>query len=348
MWFGRAKLLLLTAAACTTGASASQEREPAALPKHITPPAAAAIGRGLAFLVRCQAPDGSWRSGVGGDQYPTAMTSLAGTALLANGNTTTQGRYAPQVYRAVNYLLRNSHESGLIAAKEQEGRSCMHGHGFAMLFLGQAYGMTEDAETQERLRQALQRAVRLTASSQSRAGGWYYKPESRSDEGSVTVTQIQGFRSCRNAGIAVPKATIDQAMEYLAKSANPDGGIRYRAGQGGNSRPAITAAAVACWYNAGEYDNPLAKKALEFSKRTVGVSGGGGHYFYAQLYMAQVMYLSGDESWDWYFPKMRDRLLELQAPDGSWQGDNVGKVYGTAIALIILQLPYNYMPIMQR
>ncbi len=34
--------------------------------------------------------------------------------------------------------------------------------------------------------------------------------------------------------------------------------------------------------------------------------------------------------------------------DGSWQGDYIGKAYGTAIALIILQLPYKYLPVYQR
>ena len=34
--------------------------------------------------------------------------------------------------------------------------------------------------------------------------------------------------------------------------------------------------------------------------------------------------------------------------DGSWQGDNVGSTYGTAIALTILQLPWAQVPIYQR
>jgi hypothetical protein len=34
--------------------------------------------------------------------------------------------------------------------------------------------------------------------------------------------------------------------------------------------------------------------------------------------------------------------------DGSWNGDGIGKAYGTAIALIILQLPYKYLPVYQR
>jgi hypothetical protein len=45
---------------------------------------------------------------------------------------------------------------------------------------------------------------------------------------------------------------------------------------------------------------------------------------------------------------MRDWLLAAQSNDGSWEGDAVGKVYGTAIALVILQIPYGYLPILQR
>ena len=32
----------------------------------------------------------------------------------------------------------------------------------------------------------------------------------------------------------------------------------------------------------------------------------------------------------------------------SWNGDQVGLVYGTAIALLILQIPYNHLPVLSR
>jgi hypothetical protein len=192
----------------------------------------------------------------------------------------------------------------------------------------------------------------LTARSQSDDGGWIYTPNSRGDEGSVTITQLQGLRACRNSGIAVSRKVIDNALGYLDKSALPDGGIAYRADRRGSSRPPITAAAVACWYHAGQHDHPLAIKALAYIKQRIGTGGsrGGtwGHYFYAHFYMAQVMWLSGEEDWAWYFPSMRDWLLSTQGPDGSWEGDSVGKTYGTAIALTILQMPYGYLPILQR
>ncbi len=226
----------------------------------------------------------------------------------------------------------------------------MYGQGFGMLFLSQLYGMTEDATRAQQIHDVLTRAVQLTSGAQNAAGGWYYTADSGADEGSVTGTQVQALRSCRNVGVAVPKAVIDNAMEYLANSQNSNGGIRYSLRQPrGNSRPAITAAAVCCWYNAGEYTNPRAKKALEYCKPLIKPRGSkGGHDYYAHLYFAQALYISDDPYWDSYFPKRRDYLLEQQRPDGSWWGDGVGDAYGTAVALIVLQLPYNQLPIMQR
>lgn len=331
--------------------SAVRAQSPSSLPPLITPETQKAIDRGLEFLSRTQSREGSWRSQGDMGYYPVAMTALATLALTANGNTMTEGKYAPQVSRAVNLLLRCSDSDGLISRIEEESRS-MYGHGFSLLVLGELHGMEADAEKRRQIHAALLKAVALTARSQSELGGWLYTPDSRSDEGSVTITQLQGLRAARNAGVAVPKRTIDQALGYLEKSSLPDGGITYRADRQGGPRPPITAAAVACWYNAGQYDNPLAVRSLKFVKEHIGrggrSSGTTGHYYYAHFYMAQVMWLSGDENWNWYFPSMRDWLLAAQNSDGSWEGDGVGKVYGTAIALVILQMPYGYLPILQR
>jgi hypothetical protein len=198
----------------------------------------------------------------------------------------------------------------------------------------------------------LTRAVRITERSQSRPGGWLYSPNSDGDEGSVTVTQIQGLRACRDAGIQVSATTVRNAVRYIERSANPDGGIRYRVSMGGGSRPPITAAAVATLYNAGNYDSPLALKCLAYCDRTISVDSGGsgmwGHYYYSHLYYAQAKYQRGGREWDRYYRAMSLRLASMQSSDGSWMGDQVGTSYGTAIALTILQLPYQFVPIYQR
>lgn len=321
-------------------------------PPEITPAVRAAIDRGLQYLARAQNRDGSWRTHGANGNYPVAMTSLAGLGLLAGGNTPSQGPYARNVSSALTFVLQSARRDGLISQIEEESH-CMHGHGFALLFLAECMGVEEDPQRLAQIRLALQRGVELTGRSQNAAGGWLYTPDSGGDEGSVTVTQVQGLRAARNAGIAVPKRVIDNAMKYLADSANEDGGIRYQVGDKGPSRPAITAAAVACYFNAGEYDHPHARKALVFVERNLAprqmeASRYFGHYYYGQMYMAQVMYLSGEEKWNAYFEPMREVLLERQEADGSWMGDHVGPTYGTAVALLILQLPYKNLPIMQR
>ncbi len=318
-------------------------------PAEITPAIEESVERGLRYLADNQNPDGSWRSGGPAGAYPTAMTALAGLALLASGSTPTTGPYAPQVSRALTSILAAARADGLIARLEEESH-CMHGHGFAMLFLAECYGMEEDPRRQAEIRVALQRGVELTARSQSVLGGWLYTPDSQGDEGSVTVTQVQALRAARNAGIAVPKKVIDEAMAYLDRSTNPDGGIRYQARGGGGSRPPLTAAAVVCWFNAGIYEDPRVTRALELVERTLSPreATGVGHYFYAHLYAAQAWFLHSDEEWVPYFRAMSRQLLQLQASNGAWQGDSVGPTYGTAIALLILQLPYKHLPIMQR
>jgi len=322
-------------------------------PPEITPAILRSIERGLRFLATNQNRDGSWRTSGATGGYPTAMTSLAGLALMAGGNTPAQGPNAQNVSGALTYILKSSRRDGLIARLEEESH-CMHGHGFAMLFLAQCHGMEEDPRRHAEVRLVLRRAIELTARSQSAAGGWLYTPDAGGDEGSVTVTQVQALRACRNAGLAVPKRVIDNAMRYLERSANPDGGIRYQVDDSGPSRPAITAAAVACYFNAGLYDHPRAAKALEFVEQHLSPARGRsasyfGHYFYAHLYMSQVMYLAGERRWGEYYPLISVNLLEQQDVDtGAWNGDQVGTTYGTAVALIILQAPYKNLPIMQR
>ncbi len=319
-------------------------------PDMVTPETEQAIQKGLAYLARTQARNGCWRSEAMGGVYPTAMTALGGLAMMAAGNTPSEGEYADNVRRAVYFLLSSTGRNGLITAMVEENRS-MHGHGFALMFLAQAYGAEQDTDLQRRLHEAISRAIGLTAKSQSFNGGWLYTPDQNGDEGSVTVTQIQALRAARNAGIKVPKSTITRACEYIQKCANDDGGISYSLMSRG-SRPAISAAAVATLYNAGQYENPVAHKALEYLKKLLKGSNSAtvfqGHRFYALLYTSQAMFFSGDEDWKEFYPKHRDELIKQQNADGSWQGDFAGHVYGTSIALLVLQLPYQYLPILQR
>jgi prenyltransferase beta subunit len=321
-------------------------------PKHVTDGSLRAVNKGLEYLARMQAPNGSWQTTQDGSSYPTAMTSLAGMAFLANGNTTSRGPYSESVRKAVRFVVARQTPSGLITVGEELGRP-MYGHGFSLLFLSCAYGMETDGKVREQIKQVLTKGIALTASGQSDAGGWIYWPGG-GDEGSVTVTQMQGLRAAHEAGLTVPKQTIAKAVHYLEMCKQPNGGICYSLATQGEARPPISAAAICCLYSAGEYDSPLAKACLNYvwreMKPHLGAQLGGnwGHDFYMNLYAAQAFYQAGDKYWDEYFPPTRDELVKTQKTDGSWNADGIGPVFDTSVALIMLQLPYKFLPIYQR
>ncbi len=312
------------------------------------------VSEGLDWLAYQQHKAGHWTAQ---GRYPTAMTSLAGLAFLCEGSTTTQGLYAENVRRAVDFLTRRSRNNGLIGDHDDERYT--YGHGFAMLFLSQVLGEEEDLERRLELMTVLTKAVEFTGRAQTLAGGWGYvssKDGNGFDEGSTTITQVQGLRSCRNAGIPVPKEIIDKAVNYIHKCTHADGGVQYSS-KGGGSRPAISAAAIACLYNAGEYDDNYVPNMLKYCKQHLKPNNRDsfGHWHYAHFYYAQVMYREGGEQWETYRQAISKRLLaeaeKLQIGDNFvtvWKQGNVGPVYTTSLNLIILQLERACLPVYQR
>ena len=77
-------------ALCVFGAPAVAQ-DPA-YPPGVTAEVHDAVQRGLQWLSKNQANDGSWRNSGGYGSYPAAMTGLAGMAFIAGGSTPTRGR----------------------------------------------------------------------------------------------------------------------------------------------------------------------------------------------------------------------------------------------------------------
>src|ERR1700689_5500572 len=311
-----------------------------------------AVKRGLDFLAREQRRQGYWEAS--GGPYRVAMSSLAGNALACEGSTTTRGKYAENIKLAVDYLIELSNPStGLIGYSRDYHYT--YGHGFSMLFLSQIFGEEEDAQRREDLRRVLTKSVEFRVGAQTPAGGWGYvsqKDQPDFDEGSTCVTQVQGLRACRNAGIPVPKESIERAVEYIKRCTSPDGGVQYSI-RGGGERPAITAAAIARLFNAGEYDtSEYVKKLLGYCEKNVWPGNSQtryfGHWHYTHYYYAQVMYRLGDEKWNKYFDNVSKEIIFKQSPSGAWKEGPYGAVYPTAINLTILQLDNGFLPIYQR
>ena len=75
------------------------------------------VTRGLDWLAAHQSRLGHWAAVDG--RYPTAMTALAGIAMLCEGSTTTQGKYAANIRRSVDYLVGRSRRTASSASRRR-------------------------------------------------------------------------------------------------------------------------------------------------------------------------------------------------------------------------------------
>lgn len=331
-------------------------------PSELTPKARVVVEKGIAWLAKEQRDSsGSWPSKP--PRYKMSISALAGLALLAHGDTADTGRYTKNVRKLVKWILRSQEEyaarnpalAGLIFDRLEDSLDDrpMHGHGFALLFLAEAYGNTRDPLLRERMHKGITLGVRLTEKSMSRNGGWYYHPAERRgqqyrDEGSVTITQIQALRSAYNAGIEVDQTVVTQAVNYIKKSQNKKtGGVRYTMNRGKTSA-ALTAAGVSVLHGVGDYYSDALERGYGYLRLTLDPSKQQSFFYYTHLYGVQAMFQRGGPEWASYFPKIRRELLGKRHGDQPYWKHRFGKSYATSIALLILQVPKRYLPIFQR
>lgn len=329
--------LAMLIACCADIARAQQELNPAI---------DAATTRGLRYLATQQAADGSFGGGRFGPNV--AVTALACLAFMGDGHLPGRGAYGDIVQRGLEYILDNVSENGLIAAEPANGP--MYGHGFATLFLGEVYGaLGDDPALDDRVYEALDKAVRLIERTQNEEGGWRYNPVPFDADVSVTICQIMGLRSARNAGLEVDKRVIDRAVQYVRACQNADGGFRYQR-DGGQSGWPRSAAGLASLYYAGIYEDRAIDRGLDYLRANAwpGREASRAHLWYGHYYTIQAVFLAGGDHWNRWWPEMAAYMIGMQENNGSWDDRSVGPTYGTAMALIILQMPKRYLPIFQR
>jgi hypothetical protein len=326
-----------------THSAAAQDDAEKGAAEVITAEAERAIQNGLEFLAARQHDDGSF--GSGSYRGNAALCALAGLAYLSSGSTPGRGPYGENIQRCVDYLLEITQESGFITAPGAASHGPMYGHGFAAMFLAQCDGMCPRTE----LRDKLAAATRLIVNTQNQDGGWRYQPQKLDADISVTVCQVMALRAARNCGIHVPRDTIDQAIDFVKRSQNADGGFMYMI-HGGESAFPRSAAGVVALYSAGVYEGPEIERGIQYLLRFKperGVVRRETYYFYGQYYAVQAMWQAGGNAWDQWYPAIRDELISRQQPDGSWISP-IASEYATAMACIVLQMPNNCVPIFQK
>lgn len=328
-----------------------------------------ATERGLNWLARCQNEDGSWNAGIGyklNNRYRTTkedtghvgVTALAGMAYLAGGHLPGRGKYGKVLDGAVDFVLKSTNGDGYIT----RGGTRMYTHAFATLFLAEVFGMTHREDTRVRL----QKAIDFIVKSQNAEGGWRYGPQAQDSDMSIVVCQCLALRAARNIGIRVPKSTIDNAINYVVDSSVRDnlsrggryssaGTFAYQVRARSRTTFPLTAAGVTALNGLGIYSDELIDRGIDFLNsefdRFSQLYGVNGHYFfwYGHYYAVQALYTKGGHDWVNYFTRLRKFLLARQRADGSWLNSvGPGDAFSTAMACLILEIPYDFLPIFHR
>lgn len=303
-------------------------------------PTKKATAKALEWLAARQNVDGSWSDG----RYPhnTAITAFALMAFMAQGHLPQQGLYGPEVAKGSRFLITSMREDGYLVGTRGGNMYC---HGMATLALAELWGMTGDNE----LKPVLKKAVGLIVASQNPEGGWRYEPRPTGADISVTIMQVMALRAAKNSGLHVPDTTLAKAVDYIERCYEPStGGFRYMPRSGGPGF-ARTAAGACVLQLTGRYTAKQIPKAIEYLKNNF---DSRQHYWYGHYYAAHAMHQVGGKDWEAWYSRLRATLLPLQSPDGSWikplGADGAGPIYQTAIGVIVLSVPGNYLPIFQR
>ncbi len=314
----------------------------------------AAVARGLAWLAEHQLDDGSWRLNhhlaprcQGQCRHPgnlgstTAATGLALLPFLGAGQTHEQGQYRDVVRKGIYYLgsrMRLTEQGGDL----QEGT--MYAQGLATLALCEAYAMSGD----ESLRDYCQAAVDFVVHAQHPGGGWRYLPGQAGDT-TVFGWQLMALKSGQLAALRVPSPTFSLADNFL-DSVQTEGGANY-----GYTRPeknpTMSAIGLLCRMYLGW---PREHEALGRGVAFLVERGPSPNNMYYNYYATQVLHHYGGEPWEPWNRALRDHLVATQSGDGhetgSWYFEDshtksAGRLYNTAVAVMILEVYYRYMPL---
>jgi hypothetical protein len=318
-----------------------------------------AVERGLRWLVAHQRDDGSWCFDLqkppcnglcrnsGSEASTTAATGLALLPFLGAGYTQTQGEHQEAVKRGLYYLSTRA----VITPHGVDLRDggTMYSQGIATIALCEAYGMTHDAG----LKEIAQGAIRFIVYAQDmQRGGWRYTPGTPGDT-TVTGWQLMALKSGQMAKLQVPSPTIGLVTKFL-DGVSYDRGARY-----GYLTPKMrtptqettTAVGLLCrMYTGWNRSRQALYRGVEHLHKW-GFSKTNMYYDY---YATQVLHHFQGPEWQAWNRPMRDYLVSTQSNEsheaGSWYfpdpyGDRGGRLYNTALAIMILEVSYRHMPL---
>jgi hypothetical protein len=307
------------------------------LPSTSTQPRATPdVARALRFLLQTQRESGVWDDSnynFGGDgslpNVYVADTALAALALRAWGE---PKQIETAIARAEAYMKEETH----IAATDDQEIAWAH-----------AYRLLYFAKTGDKAMMA--RLVRKLADLQKKSGVWQHEY----DNPFVTATVLHVLEVARLAGAEVPagmmkrgaaalKSTRDArgvfSYEYPGKGGAVEGAagrmpfLEYALTFSGQAKPEGVKASIAESFK----HHALLERIRKYDDHADGYHNGGFFFWYDQYGRSLAAKAVGDAA---SLEMQREIVLVIPEFDGCWvDSHELGRVYGTAMALLTLKL----------
>lgn len=305
----------------------------------------AAVARGLEWLAKQQAADGSWTFEGNLKEAKTTATGLALLPFLGAGQTPQNGKYKQNVDAGIKFLVQNLKETD--DGGSLIDRGTMYGQGIATTALCEAYGLTKDPA----LKKPAQQAVNFIVHAQDpQGGGWRYMPRQPGDT-SVTGWQIAALKTAQEAGLEVPENVFPAASAYLDKVQTPDG-AHYGYIAPANGAGTTASGLLSRFYLGWDAKKPTVDKTVS----VLSTLGPSDKNIYYDFFATQAMFHSGGDAWDKWNTAARDMLVESQIKEGnqagSWAANNdsfggqmAGPLYTTSLSLLTLEVYYRHPPL---
>ncbi len=323
------------------------------------------VEESLKYIASKQRSDGGYETRYSGKNGEVVMTCLVGLALLASGSTPTEGPYAENLRKGVDFVSKNC---GIAATPEDlvgfpagNWNQTNWGYSYSAIFLAQVYQIAPNDGLKAKL-EGILAAIEL---SQEASGGWAHGPGGPNPLNYVEL-QITGnwclcaFGVLKRAGFKVPQKPVDRGVAYAVSTSTGDGGIGYRAGQR-NGEPGRTSGCLWGFSLLGLQKHPFYSKMSAFFK--------GSMEKLPTSHISPVMHFTtsafacthlGSAYTKQFNELFRLELLSSRCPDGAFRAHptaaglgslrnldhDMGPVWTTASYALILQIPKGKLPLL--
>lgn len=306
------------------------------------------VRKGIEWLKRTEGRKGGHGTDIG-QPDDIGCSAMVGLALLANGSTPSQGPNKQHLKRIVNYLIGcvDAMPNGNITSKtgtQLQNKIGAQAHTFfALLFLSQICG---EIGIHKKTHQAVGKLVETVVGAQSNRGDWGQQ------SWAPTLGTVMGWTSLRSAHFAgfrvggSPEKTAEHLMDQMKSAGRSQHWMHtlYK-----------NATGIRVLYAMGKEDEDVSQKAFKdvlklVTRDNTAFNQAGGEEFLAFHLITETMLQKEGKDWETWFPKVRDKMMDVQNANGCWVGHHciTSRTFCTAAACLVLSAPNRYLPISQK